>query len=360
MSEFPVSVERGAFNLLKHCAQTNSGDRILIVHEDAGHAYYDNRITSEIAKAAETIGASVHFHEEPFNPEASRASDRLRDTIADADCTVFLARIGDQLRFSDLDRSNKAVMSYALDVDMLGGGFGQAHYHGFDVLKSLLNRLLATAENIHVTCANGTEFSGNNLQPAEPVYDVSVSRFPMVIPAPLSAEGFSGRVALPGFLTGTGSRFYEPYSLEYDGTLFGVFDGNMLVGFEGASEAVQQANEHYDFVSQKFGIERNFVHSWHAGMHPGCRFPAKASDNYQRWSGAAFGNPRILHFHTCGAYAPGEISWNVLDPTVCVDGVNVWENGRLYPDRVPGGADILDRYKCARMVFDNPAMEVGL
>ena len=83
-------------------------------------------------------------------------------------------------------------------------------------------------------------------------------------------------------------------------------------------------------------------------------------ENWERWGGAAFGNPRILHFHTCGAYAPGEISWNVIDPMIEVDGLPLWEAGRLHPERLPGGQAILDRYPCAAALFAAPDRDIGL
>lgn len=120
------------------------------------------------------------------------------------------------------------------------------------------------------------------------------------------------------------------------------------------------AAQHYDRVSTDFGIDRNFVHSWHAGIHPGCGFPWDIRQSYERWGGAAFGNPRVLHFHTCGAYAPGEISWNVFDPTIELDGLRLWENGTFHIDRLEGGEAILADYPCAAAAFAAPARDVGL
>ena len=108
-----------------------------------------------------------------------------------------------------------------------------------------------------------------------------------------------------------------------------------------------------------FAIDRNFVHSWHAGIHPGCGYPWDARANYERWGGAAFGNPRILHFHTCGAYAPGEISLNVIDPTVEADGVAYWEQGTFRAERLPNGHEILRRYTCAARLFAHPDRDIG-
>ncbi len=66
-----------------------------------------------------------------------------------------------------------------------------------------------------------------------------------------------------------------------------------------------RAEAQYAHVAGLYGIDGGIVHSWHAGIHPGCAFAGSAHDSYERWSGSAFGNPRLLHFHTCGAYAPG-------------------------------------------------------
>ena len=154
--------------------------------------------------------------------------------------------------------------------------------------------------------------------------------------------------------------YYDDYTLEFDGPVVALLESGRLVGFEGSAQDVAAANGHYDRVAQKFGIDRNFVHSWHAGMHPGCGYLRSAVDNYERWGGSSFGNPRILHFHTCGTYAPGEISWNMLDPTIEVDGVPVWERGVFHAERLPDGQSILDTYPCAAAVFRNPDRHIGL
>jgi hypothetical protein len=154
--------------------------------------------------------------------------------------------------------------------------------------------------------------------------------------------------------------YYEPYAVEYEGRLFANFANGRIAGFTGDATAVKAAEAHYRFVADRYGIDRDFVHSWHAGIHPGCEFLRTASGNFQRWSGAAFGNPRLLHFHTCGAYAPGEISWNVVDPTILVDGIAVWKDGVLRPELVPGGKEILAHYPCAKAVFDTPGRNIGI
>lgn len=354
------SIEKGAANLLVNCAGTGKHDRLLIIREDQGLGYYDEHIVTAVVEAARRIGAEVTVRLVPFDPQATEIPAEVHAWMRAADQTVFLARIGDQLRFSDLQSAGRAVVSYALDVGMLGSAYGTADHRAFDLLKAALNRALAAAQSIRVTCPLGTDFEGPGPGASVVLQDVGLSRFPMPVFTPIPAAGFCGTVALPGFLVGTGSMYYQPYAVEYDGALFAHFDAGRISGFSGDVAAVQTAVAHYGRVADNFGIDRDFVHSWHAGIHPGCEVRQAASDNFERWSGSAFGNPRLLHFHTCGAYAPGEISWNVVDPTIMVDGIAVWKDGVLRPELVPGGAEILARFPCAREVFGAPRNAIGI
>jgi hypothetical protein len=189
--------------------------------------------------------------------------------------------------------------------------------------------------------------------------DTTRKRFPVSVFAPVPALSFRGRIAQNGFLTGTGSQYYTPWACELKETLFVHFEDNRITGFDGTENDVAAAKAHYEFVGNKYGIDTYFIHSWHAGIHPGCRYDAPAGDNFERWSGGAFGNPRLLHFHTCGAYPPGEISLNLLDATVRIDGIAVWQDGVLHPERVAGGANLLEQYPDMRAVFENPTGQVG-
>ena len=85
-----------------------------------------------------------------------------------------------------------------------------------------------------------------------------------------------------------------------------------------------------------------------------------AVKNYERWSGGAFGNPRLLHFHTCGAYAPGEICWNIVDPTITIDGRIIWKHGRIAADELPAMREILQRFPEVGTLFQAPAQDIGL
>ncbi len=356
MSE--LSPERGARNLLLNCAHAIAGDRLLIAYESPEYGYFDADSVNIVSGVARSIGLSVDAVDVGFNPDNPHLAPDLLSRFQAADIILFLARLGDQLRFSEMPQGKKIIVSFALSRELFGSGFSNGHHDAFLQIKSGVNALLNTAQQVRITCPLGTDVRGKPEMNLDPSGDTSVLRFPMSVFTPVPAHSFSGRVALE-FLTGTGSKYYDDYTIEFTNPVFALLEQGRLTGFHGDPGDVARAEAQYDRVAGQFGIDRNFVHSWHAGIHPGCSYPWDMRDNYERWGGSAFGSPRILHFHTCGSYAPGEISWNVFDPTIVVDGVTFWDNGVFHAERLPGGAMILDQHPCAAALFANPEMDIG-
>lgn len=350
----------GARNLLVNCAQARPGDRLLIAYEPPENGYFDDDAHECVTQEAKRMGLAVDVVDVGFDARNPHLSDGLRQRMQDFDIILFLARLGDQLRFSDMPPGKKVIVSFALNAHLLGTGFGNAHHAAFLELKNEANSVISRADQVRITCPAGSDVVGKSDIVIGPESDTTIMRFPMSVFTPVPATGFTGRIALPGFLTGTGSRYYDGYTVELDGPVHALLSNGRLAGFEGDPRNVERANAHYDRISALFGIDRDFVHSWHAGIHPGCGFPWDARSSYERWGGVAFGNPRILHFHTCGAYAPGEISWNVIDPTIEVDGVKIWDRGTFRAETLPSGADILSRYPCAASLFEHPDRDVGI
>jgi len=353
------SLREAVENMVFGCGETAPGARILIVREAGGGGYYSSELAGAVGSAIRSMDLEVKQAEVAFDPETRSLPTDLVRQMTEVDLTIFLARIGDQVRFIEMPPGTRAIVSYALDSQALSSAFGTAPYRALVEIKSVVEVAMSDAA-VEIRCPAGTQVSGRAGEGIDSSEDVSIRRFPMLVPRPEMAENYSGRVALCGFLTGTGTRYYEPYNVIFTEPVFALFTNGRLTGFEGSSRDVARANHQYDSVSKRFGIDRDFVHSWHAGIHPACAFQGRAADDYVRWGGSAFGNPRLLHFHTCGNYAPGEISWNVIDPTITADGVAIWEDGRLYPERVPGGAEILARYPQVAELFARPSREIGL
>ncbi|MGB3176616.1 MAG: hypothetical protein WBA90_01930, partial [Albidovulum sp.] len=99
--------------------------------------------------------------------------------------------------------------------------------------------------------------------------------------------------------------------------------------FDGAAADVDRVRAQYLRVGALFGLDPFTVHSWHAGMNPGTFYHLRATTGLERWGKVAFANPRYLHFHTCGNYAPGEIAWTLFEASAAFDGVNFWRDGHF-------------------------------
>lgn len=356
---FAPEVSAGSFNLLINCAGLARGQRLLIAYEPERHQYFYDDALALLRADADALGIVTEVLDVGFNPEAAEFHPDLCKTMAGFDVVIFLARLGDQLRFSTIPDGPKIVNSYTLSADMIRSPYSASHYDGFTRLKRVVDDVIGGAQDIKITCPNGTLVTGRAPDQGYVPSDTSVTRFPVSVFSPVPAQSFSGKIALSGFLTGTGSRYYTDNIVEFEGQVFAFLEEGELLGFEGSVKDVARANAQYDRVSGQFGIDRNFVHSWHAGIHPGCGFPWDMRKHYDQWSGAAFGNPRVLHFHTCGAYAPGEICWNLIDASIEIDGLKIWDQGVFRADLLPGGTEILSQYPCVRNVFDHPDRDIG-
>ena len=360
MKESAFKAKAAIENLLFKCAGGTSGQSLLIVHEASDDGFYNADLHQVIAEHANDLGFFIQFYPITFDPDVKAIPDALVRASALADHTIFVARLGDQVRFYADIATATWIILYAIDVDMLASDFGMADYVGFDALKTEINTLMMEADHIHVTCPAGSSFSGHVEDLEADSNDVTIKRFPMSIFTPLPTTYFEGCIAQNGFLLGTGSKYYTPYACGLQKTLYIEFSGHNITGFHGDKADISAAKDHYQFVADTYGIDPFFIHSWHAGMHPACAFNAPASACFERWSGAAFGNPRLLHFHTCGRYPPGEISLNIVDPTVSVDGEKIWEAGVLHPERLPYGVKLLEEFPSLKRSFDHPAKNIGL
>lgn len=348
----------GIMNMLRQCARMQAGQSLLILTEPADNSHYDPGLTPAVAEVARSIGLRVQVRELAHCPRATPPPPKVMQDISQADTALFLTRRGDQLRFDPLLAHTAPVMCYALDRMMMASRFGRVDHRGFAALLTCLNTALAQARHIHVTCPLGTDFRGMGARFPATGGEVTIRRFPLSVFSPVPAAGFGGTIAVAGFLTGTGKSRYDPYDLALTDVLHVHFDGTRITGFDGPDAT--SACAHYEHVGATLGTAAQHVHSWHAGMHPGCAYISPASANVERWGSGAFGNPRVLHFHTCGTIAPGEISLNVIDPTIRLDNVPVWEDGCLFPDRVPGGAEIMAQHEGMAELFANPETSIGL
>jgi hypothetical protein len=354
-----TDLHAGIGNLLEHCAGVQSGESLLVVHEDPDLGWYDAQSPIAVANKARTMGLTTTLLE--VGAPGLQKDTNLLQQISNHDCTIFFARVGDQDRFDDNAGQERSVMVYARDASSLSSSFGRVHHRAMIEFKEAVNDVVLNAGRVTITCPLGTDYSGNvSAVVRDNDIDVTVKRFPLGVPQPVPAGGFSGRVALARYLTPTGSLPYLPASCRIDGTVMAMVEKGRITGFEGSNEAVSAVRNHYDQVSRQLGVEADCVHSWHAGIHPGSAYLRAVEDNPDHWSNNVFTHPRFLHFHTCGNYAPGEICWMVLDPTIIVDDTSLWDNGKMMPHSFSATAAVLRRWPELESVFDAPAGPIGV
>ncbi|MEM6988592.1 MAG: hypothetical protein AAF499_18950 [Pseudomonadota bacterium] len=273
----------GVDNLLINCGELRAGDTLLVLHEDPRDGYYDQDVADAVMARAAELGIDATLSVLAFDPLQSELCDKLIRSMQAADRTLFLSRTGDQIRFDDSMRGIRPIMSYTLDAEMLASGMGRAPYQGFVALKDAINALLADATRVRVTCALGSDFSGPGVAfPPTGAEDVTVKRFPLSVFAPVPAERFSGVVVQSGFLTGTGSKRYEPYTCTLRNPIAVRIQGTSIVGIEGDAADVQAAHAHYARVAALFNLNPMTVHSWHAGIHPGCSYATPRSSKIEQ------------------------------------------------------------------------------
>ena len=101
------------------------------------------------------------------------------------------------------------------------------------------------------------------------------------------------------------------------------------------------------------------VHSWHGGTNPKIFYPGTAESDIERWNGVVHSHPRYTHFHTCGAYNPGEIAVGLIDTSVFINAEPYWEQGRLTLLDRGDAHELLDRYPGQDGAFEM-CMDIGV
>ena len=349
----------GARNLLLNCARVELGDRLLILHEDPALGWYDIQAPMLVARIARELGVRVELRQ--VGGPDNRFLENATLIDKDSDCCIFFARIGDQLRFDRAIAGHTRVMSYVASLEALASEYGSIEYQAMAELKSTVDGLLLRASEITISCPLGSDLRGNMRDRiAEPPEEVTVLRFPVGVHLPIDAARFSGTVRLARYLTPTGSRVYDPSWIAIEEPVTAQVTQGHITGYAGNDGDVERIRGHYRQVAERFSIEPDVIHSWHAGIHPGCHFAGRAADDPDRWSNTVFTSPRFVHFHTCGNAAPGEICWMVLDPTIRVDAAALWENGALCLDRFSETRECLERWPCLQKLFVSGNRAVGL
>ncbi len=327
----------GAKNLLLEAIGVSQGQSLAIIAEDPTLNIYDPLAVQCIAEVAQELGLQVECIPVADPHGMNEVPEKVMQAFHTQDHVLFQASLGDTLRFTDLPGRATKTMSYALDLATLGSTACTTSFHLLRAMQAAFEAETDQALDWHIRCPYGTDLSGqqalDEIRKGETV-NFTVTRFPVCAPRPISCATANGVVALNYWLIGTDNHPFDNDQLLLDEPVMAVIENGRLVDLQGRSDLVHAVRSLYIRVGELFSMDPWDVHSWHAGMNPGAFYPFNAINHLKRWGKIAFANPRYLHFHTLGNYAPGEVTWSVFDATITMGGQTYWEQGRyVYLDR---------------------------
>lgn len=327
----PANPAVGARNLLLGCAGVRPGDSVLLIVEPEGNPHYDPALTPFIASQARELGARVDILSVAPAAGPESVPPAMMQAIGAADHTIFLNRIGDQLRFAPLPGSGTKTMSYALDMHFLASEFAAAPYGVWEGIEARLTAQLDAARSYRIQCPKGTdvsmEFGGARIAQRR-TGGFTVKNFPVMIVPPIPASGLSGKLVLSQALTSTYVHSYADSIVPLPAPLTLFLENGEIARMEGERKLVARAQAQFARVGELFGGPVWAVNSWHAGINAFTYFPRPALSDIDRWSSVVFGSPRYAHFHMCGSQ-PGDICGQIFDPTITFDESALWQSG--YP-----------------------------
>ena len=360
-NELSGDPDAGARNLLLDCVGLQPGQDILFVGEDSTLGHYHAGPGEFAAEVAADLGANVYQMRTPaiFGPE--EFPKPLAAAMQHVDHTVFFSRIGDQVRFIETPGRSSATMCYALDIELLGSSFCTVPNTLITMMADKLREKFSAGGEWHVTCPNGTDFRGNleasPLSAPDP-NAFTVKLFPMGILPPIPAETLTG-VAASQWLQSTQNHAYEPVGMVLDEPVLVAIKDGRITGFSGPDDLADRVRTHYEYVAGLFDIEPDFVHSWHTGHHPKPFYNGRAADDLTRWGSVAFHSPRYTHLHTCGNYPPGEISLDIMDATISLDGEVLWQDGEFVFTKRPDVRALLEDFPGHEDAFEQ-VWDIGI
>ena len=112
-----ADLQAGIDNLLFNCIEANAGESLTIIREQGGGDYYSATLANAVAAHGRNRALDVTIVDTPFVEDASELPADVSRAMEAADHTLFLARIGDQVRFTDLGGVGTKTMCYALDEE---------------------------------------------------------------------------------------------------------------------------------------------------------------------------------------------------------------------------------------------------
>ncbi len=323
--------ERGARNLLKHCAKMKPGQRLLLVGEAGSASYFEPGLCRIVAEVAQGMGVTAQILTAPPVSGAERFPRDIAAAMRGVDATVFFSRLGDQVRFLATPGAGKKIMCYAVTAKHLGAPFATVHHAKMARIHDLLKRRILSSSHYQLSAPCGTRLRGeirHGPGPDDPpaTSEFRVDLFPVMIFPPLNCHRVFGNLVLKNFLLSTSTRAYANSVLRINSAINIAIEDSRMVQFEGDAGEVTTVQRQMERAAKITGGDPYALNSWHTGINPGTFFEGDPYDDLEYWGTAAFGSPKFTHFHACGR-DPGDVAIHLMDASIAFDDEPLWENG---------------------------------
>ncbi|MEQ9487781.1 MAG: hypothetical protein RIM72_02175 [Alphaproteobacteria bacterium] len=357
--------DAGARNLLETCIGVKPGETVLLIGENGPKAFFDPDICGLIAKTVTAMGAGAEI---VMAPEIDGPDDfpaELSDLISKKDHTIFCSRIGDQVRFSDLNGAGSKTMCYVRSADYLGDAYARVPYSVFVEILPLLMDEITAVDTISLRCPKGTDLTidmrgvrSGLTEGKGPATDFTVKLFPILIYPPVTCAGMTGKIALGDFLMSTSTTLYDDSLMTLKSPLIARVETGRIVGIDGDAEEVNRVESHLLKLADDDTEAAFKLNSWHTGIYPPTFYRGDPGENIESWADIVFGNPRYTHIHMCGA-DPGHVALSLFDTDIEFDGVPFWKGGEFTFLQQPKCQAILEKYNCPAKAFET-CREIGI
>ena len=322
----------GVDNLLLKCIDVKPGESVLLVMEPEDTSIYEENIGELIHHRVNDLGANISVLRPGLISDPVDFPASVIAKMTTVDHTLFLSRLGDYCRFHPLQGTSSKTLCYARSVETLNSAFTGTCHNLMSKLLQKLERELLAADNWHISCSLGTDIKGTFCWPSlrEGTDDeFSLELFPVTTFKPVPCNTANGVVAISRWILPGAAGKVDPATLSFDDVIYVEVENGTMSAIKGPETSTRKVSAYYDFVANELGVNRNRVHSWHAGVNPFTEFLNDVDNNLEKWGAISFASPRYLHFHTCGDVPPGELAWSIFNPTVTIDGERFWQDGQF-------------------------------
>jgi hypothetical protein len=347
-----AAASQGLANLLDNCLQVRPGQSVLVIH--GSDCFYDDDVITLFEAECRHRGLVVASHRTLPVTRPEEMSPKLVKLMQSTDFTVFFHSLGGMLRFVSIPDAGTLCMTFAATLEVLGSGFCTLDQRlMMDLMKNVQARMDQSKE-WRITCPLGTDLRSPVVAPMSGGASgdgFTLRQFPIGSHRPMLASQMSGRLMIKWLLS-TGVHRVDPFGIELTAPVCAHVTNGRITEFTGAEHDVARVKARY----AQMGVhnanpdETLVLNSWHAGIHPQgyCDTPVQA--DFERWITLAHHNPRMVHFHSCGDFNPGEIALPVIDPTISFDGEDLWRGGDFVHLQTAAVGDLLEQHTGSRAI----------